>query len=41
MMRKIIGVHFPEIHDDLADNAIAAFYRMREVDACGKTTGHP
>jgi hypothetical protein len=30
MMRKIIGVHFPDIHDDLMDNAIAAFYHMRD-----------
>jgi hypothetical protein len=37
MMRKIIGVHFPDIHDDLVENAIAAFYRLREVERCRKT----
>ena len=36
MMRKIIGVHFPDIHDDLVDNAIAAFYHMRELEAVEK-----
>jgi MoxR-like ATPase len=36
MMRRIIGVHFPEIHDDLVDNAIAAFYHMRELEAVEK-----
>jgi MoxR-like ATPase len=36
MMRRIIGVHFPDIHDDLVDNAIAAFYHMRELEAVEK-----
>ena len=35
-MRRIIGVHFPEIHDDLVENAIAAFYHMRELEAVEK-----
>ena len=30
MMRKIITVHFPEIDSDLLENAITAFYAVRE-----------
>jgi len=30
MMRKIIGVHFPDIHKNLMDHTVKAFYRMRE-----------
>jgi MoxR-like ATPase len=36
MMRKIIGVHFPDIDSDLLANAVAAFYRLREIDAVEK-----
>ena len=36
MMRRIIGVHFPEIHDDLMDNAIRAFYSMRDLESVEK-----
>ncbi|MEJ2155791.1 MAG: MoxR family ATPase [Desulfobacteraceae bacterium] len=36
MMRKIIDVHFPDIGNGLADNAIAAFYRMRQVEGVEK-----
>ena len=36
MMRKIIDVHFPGISDALADKAIAAFYRLRQVDGVEK-----
>jgi MoxR-like ATPase len=36
MMRKIIGVHFPELDTDLAQNAIATFYKLRELDAVEK-----
>jgi len=36
MMRKIIGVHFPEIDDTLAENAISTFYRLRDLDAIEK-----
>ena len=36
MMRKIIGVHFPELNTDLAENAIATFYKLRELDAIEK-----
>ena len=36
MMRRIIGVHFPDISDDLMDNAVDAFYRMRELEAVEK-----
>jgi len=30
MMRSIVRVHFPEIDDDLMEQCIQAFYRMRE-----------
>jgi len=30
MMRKIIGVHFPKIDSDLLENAITAFYAVRD-----------
>ena len=36
MMRKIIGVHFADISDALAEKAIAAFYRLRQVDGVEK-----
>ncbi|MGD8366287.1 MAG: MoxR family ATPase [Desulfobacterales bacterium] len=36
MMRKIVGVHFPDIDSDLLANAITAFYRLREIDAVEK-----
>ena len=36
MMRRIIGVHFPEIDTELMENAITAFYRMRKLDAVEK-----
>jgi MoxR-like ATPase len=36
MMRKIIGVHFPDISESLAEKAIAAFYRLRQVDGVEK-----
>lgn len=36
MMRRIIGVHFPEIDTDLMEKAISAFYRMRKLDAVEK-----
>jgi len=36
MMRRIIAVHFPDIHDDLMNNAVDAFYRMRELDSVEK-----
>ena len=32
MMRRIIKVHFPDIDTALMDNAIDAFYRMREME---------
>jgi MoxR-like ATPase len=31
MMRNIISVHFPETSKDLLENAIKAFYRLREI----------
>lgn len=36
MMRKIIGVHFPDINGDLMDQAIDAFYRLRQLDGIEK-----
>ncbi|MBF0227035.1 MAG: MoxR family ATPase [Desulfobacterales bacterium] len=36
MMRKIIDSHFSNIDDDLADNAIATFYKLREIDGIEK-----
>jgi MoxR-like ATPase len=31
MMRLILGVHYPDLHQELADGCIEAFYRLREV----------
>ncbi len=36
MMRRIVAVHFPEVDEELLENSIAAFYRMRQVDAVEK-----
>jgi len=36
IMRKIIDVHFPGISRDLLDNAISAFYRMRNLQGIEK-----
>ncbi len=36
MMRKIINTHFPDIHTRLAENAIAAFYELRNLDGVEK-----
>lgn len=36
MMKKIIGVHFSNISNELGDNAIAAFYRLRQLEAVEK-----
>ena len=36
MMRKIISVHFEDIDSTLAQNAIDAFYSMREIDSIEK-----
>jgi len=36
MMRKIIRVHFPNTDSNLIENAIAAFYKLRQVDAIEK-----
>jgi MoxR-like ATPase len=36
MVRRIIGVHFPDIDSDLMENAISAFYQMRKLDAIEK-----
>ncbi len=36
MMRKILKVHFPEIESDLMENAIAVFYKLRELESIEK-----
>jgi MoxR-like ATPase len=36
MMRRIIGVHFPDISRDLADSTIQTFYRLREIKGVEK-----
>ncbi|MBT8358333.1 MAG: MoxR family ATPase [Deltaproteobacteria bacterium] len=36
MMRKIIRVHFPDLENALMENAISAFYKLRELDAIEK-----
>lgn len=36
MMRKIIHVHFPGLDEKLADNAIKAFFSMRDIDGIEK-----
>jgi len=36
MMRKIIGVHFPNLDNEVMENAIATFYKLREIDTVEK-----
>ena len=36
MMRRIVRVHFPALDNDLLENSIAAFYRMRQIDGVEK-----
>ncbi len=36
MMRQIVKVHFPELDNELTENAIAAFYKLRELEAIEK-----
>ncbi|MCG6911100.1 MAG: MoxR family ATPase [Deltaproteobacteria bacterium] len=36
MMRKIIRVHFPDLDEELIENAIGTFYSLREIDAVEK-----
>ncbi len=36
MMRKIVGVHFPDLDSDLMEKAITAFYKLRNVDSIEK-----
>jgi MoxR-like ATPase len=35
-MRRIVAVHFPELDRDLATQAMAAFYRLRELEGVEK-----
>lgn len=36
MMRRIIRVHFSDLDDTLMDNAISAFYQLRDIEAVEK-----
>lgn len=36
MMNKIIDVHFPELDEQLAENAISVFYKLRELEGIEK-----
>jgi MoxR-like ATPase len=36
MMRQILGVHFPDMDETLARNAISSFYKMRELKSVEK-----
>jgi len=36
MMRRIITVHFPDLSNDLAQSAINAFYRLRQLEGVEK-----
>lgn len=36
MMRRILGVHFPNVTEDLLENAINVFYQLRELDGVEK-----
>jgi MoxR-like ATPase len=36
MMRKIVGVHFPGLDENLAKDAIATFYKLREIEGIEK-----
>jgi len=36
MMRKIVQVHFPDMDTHLMENAVAAFYKLREIDGIEK-----
>ncbi len=36
MMRRIVAVHFPQMDEELLENSIAAFYRMRQIDSVEK-----
>ncbi|HMA66689.1 MAG TPA: MoxR family ATPase [Desulfosalsimonadaceae bacterium] len=36
MMKKIVSVHFPDLDDEIMDNAIATFYKLREIDVVEK-----
>ena len=36
MMRKIVQVHFPDMDAHLMKNAVAAFYKLREIDGIEK-----
>ena len=36
MMRRIVAVHFPDLHEALMKHAISAFYRLRDIEGVEK-----
>ncbi|HHC25747.1 MAG TPA: MoxR family ATPase [Desulfobacterales bacterium] len=36
MMRKILKVHFPKLDSNLMENAVATFYKLRDIDGIEK-----
>ena len=36
MMRRIVRVHFPDLDENLAQNAVSTFYRLREIEGVEK-----
>ena len=36
MMRRIVRVHFPDLDEKLASNAVSTFYRLREIEGVEK-----
>jgi MoxR-like ATPase len=36
MMRNIIAVHFPDLHAELMEHSVTAFYRLREMEGIEK-----
>ena len=36
IMRRIVAVHFPDVDQDLLENSITAFYRMRQIEGVEK-----
>ncbi|MCH9681719.1 MAG: MoxR family ATPase [Deltaproteobacteria bacterium] len=36
LMQRIVGVHLPDLEDQLLSSALSAFYRLREVDGLRK-----
>jgi hypothetical protein len=36
MMRRIVGVHFPNLQAELMEHSIGAFYRVRQIESVEK-----